>query len=216
MRRLEAARSACPALAARSASVALDLRSALAPLLSAAMAALLAGCAARPLPPWEAPLIQPPTIMPPVQASAPSLAGYLQKMRGMSGDELATEYQRLLLDGSAQARLQQALVLTAPNYALRDEVRAQQQLDELLRTDGTPPAVRDAAALAALWLEETRRADADRRKLTAKSREDEARIQVLETRVRELERRSADAEKKLEALRAIERELSSRSNGRPQ
>jgi hypothetical protein len=200
----------------RSAFKRFTLPGAFTPVLPAAIAALLAGCAARPLPPWEAPLIQPPTVMPPLQATAPSLAGYLQKMRGMSADELAIEYQRLLLDGSAQARLQQALVLTAPNYALRDEVRAQQQLDELLRTDGTPPAVRDAAALAALWLDETRRADAERRKLTTKSREDEARIQQLETRVRDLERRSVDAEKKLEALRAIERELSSRSNARPQ
>lgn len=181
-----------------------------------AMTLLLAGCAARPLPPWEAPLIRPPVVAPPVQAAAPSLAGYLQKMREMGADELATEYQRLLLDGSPRARLQQALVLTAPNHALRDEARAQQHLDELLRNDGTPPAVRDAAALAALWLDESRRADSERRRLMTKSREDEARIQLLETRVRDLERRSADAEKKLEALRAIERELSSRANARPQ
>jgi hypothetical protein len=74
--------------------------------------------------------------------------------------------------------------------------------------------VRDSAALAALWLEEARRNDVERRKLTAKSREDDARIQSLEARLRDLERRSAEAEKKLEALRAIEREMSNRANGR--
>jgi hypothetical protein len=174
---------------------------------------LLAGCAARPLPAWDAPLITPPVVQP-IQAAAPSLATYVQKMRSMSSDELATEYQRLLLDASPQARLQQALVLSAPAYAQRDEQRAQQQLDELLRTDSTPPAVRDSAALAALWLEEARRNDVERRKLTAKSREDDARIQSLEARLRDLERRSAEAEKKLEALRAIEREMSNRANGR--
>jgi hypothetical protein len=177
---------------------------------------LLAGCAARPLPPWEAPPVKAPAVQP-VQLAAPSLAAFVQKMRSMTSDELTTEYQRLMLDGSAQARLQQALVLAAPGYAQRDEQRAQQQLDDLARTDGTPAAVRDSAALASLWLEDTRRHDAERRKLTTKAREDEGRITALETRLRDLERRSAEAEKKLEALRAIERELSSRSNvGRPQ
>jgi len=61
----------------------------------------------RPLPAWDAPLITPPVVQP-IQAAAPSLATYLQKMRSMSSDELATEYQRLLLDASPQARLQQA------------------------------------------------------------------------------------------------------------
>lgn len=191
-------------------------RTPLATALAVLAALLLAGCAARPLPAWEAPLITTPAVQPPVQAAAPSLAAYLQKLRTMSNDELATEYQRLLLDGSAQARLQQALVLAAPAYALRDETRAQQLLDELARTAGTPAAVRDNAALASAWLEDSRRNDAERRKLVTKSREDEARIQLLETRTRELERRAAEAEKKLEALRAIEREMSSRSNGRTQ
>jgi hypothetical protein len=192
------------------------LRAVFRSLSLSACALLLAACAARPLPPWEAPVIKTPTVQPPVQAAAPSLAAYLQAMRGMSSDELATEYQRLLLDGSPQARLQQALVLAAPAYNMRDEQRAQQLLDELARTASTPPAVRDSAALAAQWLEDNRRNDVERRKLVTKSREDEARIQLLETRVRDLERRSVEAEKKLEALRAIEREMSSRSNGRPQ
>lgn len=183
----------------------------------AVLAVALVGCGARPLPPWEPP--QPISLPPPGPVAAPvvpssSASGYMQRVRQMNAEELMLEYNRLQLEVSPQARLQLALILAAPNFPLRDEQRAQQHLEELLRSDSTPAAVRDHAALAALWLEESRRAEAERRRAQAKAREDETRIQQLEARQRELERRAADAEKKLEALRSIERELSSRANGR--
>jgi len=169
-----------------------------------AAAVLLAGCAARPLPPWEPPRI-----------NAPAVAPLLARLPSLSADELAAETNRLLRDGSPQARLQQALLLTAPNNPLRDELRARQQLEDLAQLDSTPAGVRDGAALALLWLDEQRRGSEERRRAQSRAREDELRITTLETRLRELERRALDAEKKLEALRAIERELSGRSSRAP-
>lgn len=181
-----------------------------------AAAVLLAGCAARPLPPWEPPRINAPAVAAPVPAAAPpALAPLLARLPSLSADELAAETNRLLRDGSPQARLQQALLLTAPNNPLRDELRARQQLEDLAQLDSTPAGVRDGAALALLWLDEQRRGSEERRRAQSRAREDELRITTLETRLRELERRALDAEKKLEALRAIERELSGRSSRAP-
>ncbi|MCA3214401.1 MAG: hypothetical protein ING39_03145 [Burkholderiales bacterium] len=186
-----------------------------------AAAVLLAGCAARPLPPWEPPRINAPAVAAPVPAAAPpaaappAVAPLLARLPSLSADELAAETNRLLRDGSPQARLQQALLLTAPNNPLRDELRARQQLEDLAQLDSTPAGVRDGAALALLWLDEQRRGSEERRRAQSRAREDELRITTLETRMRELERRALDAEKKLEALRAIERELSGRSSRAP-
>ncbi|MFN8822576.1 MAG: hypothetical protein ACK5ZA_12780 [Betaproteobacteria bacterium] len=186
-----------------------------------AAAVLLAGCAARPLPPWEPPRINAPAVAAPVPAAAPpaaappAVAPLLARLPSLSADELAAETNRLLRDGSPQARLQQALLLTAPNNPLRDELRARQQLEDLAQLDSTPAGVRDGAALALLWLDEQRRGSEERRRAQSRAREDELRITTLETRLRELERRALDAEKKLEALRAIERELSGRSSRAP-
>jgi hypothetical protein len=94
-------------------------------------------------------------------------------------------------------------------------LRARQQLEDLAQLDSTPAGVRDGAALALLWLDEQRRGSEERRRAQSRAREDELRITTLETRLRELERRALDAEKKLEALRAIERELSGRSSRAP-
>lgn len=183
-----------------------------------AAAVLLAGCAARPLPPWEPPRINAPAVAvpapaaaPPALPPAPPLAPLLARLPTLSANELAAETNRLLRDGSPQARLQQALLLAAANNPLRDELRARQQLEDLAQLDSTPAGVRDGAALALLWLDEQRRGSEERRRAQSRSREDELRITTLETRLRELERRALDAEKKLEALRAIERELSGRS-----
>jgi hypothetical protein len=183
---------------------------------------LLAGCAARPLPPWEPPRISAPTVAAPVPAAPPlalppalPMAPLLARLPTLTADELAAETNRLLRDGSPQARLQQALLLTAPNNPLRDEARARQQLEDLAQLDSTPAGVRDGAALALLWLDEQRRGSEERRRAQSRAREDELRITTLETRLRELERRALDAEKKLEALRAIERELSGRSSRAP-
>lgn len=181
---------------------------------AALAAALLAGCSARPLPPWEPPAITTPNVPAPVAAPSGSMSAYVGQLRRMNGDELTTEYGKLLLEPDEGARLRQALVLASPNYPLRDEQRAQQQVDEILHNASVKQSLRDDAALVGLWLEEIRRGDDERRRAQAKSRDDEARIQQLETRAREQERRAAEAEKKLEALRSIERELSSRSNGR--
>lgn len=186
-----------------------------------AAAVLLAGCAARPLPPWEPPRINAPAVAAPLPAATPpaaappAVAPLLARLPSLSADELAAETNRLLRDGSPQARLQQALLLTAPNNPLRDELRARQQLEDLAQLDSTPAGVRDGAALALLWLDEQRRGSEERRRAQSRAREDELRITTLETRLRELERRALDAEKKLEALRAIERELSGRSSRAP-
>jgi predicted RNase H-like nuclease (RuvC/YqgF family) len=85
------------------------------------------------------------------------------------------------------------------------------------RAGDTPPALRDLAAVVALWLDEMRRAEASGRRAQTKAREDEARVALIEARLRDMEKRAQDAEKKLEALRAIERDLSGRgtANGRP-
>ena len=195
-----------------------DMKNTTRPVACALAALLLAGCSARPLPPWEPPTITPPAVRVAEAPAAPMLLGaYAQKVRSMSAEDLQAEYNKLVLDGSDKARLQAALVLAAPNFAARDEQRAQREADDIAKSTATPAALRDSAALIALWLEETRRNDQDRRRAQTKTREDEARIQLLETRLRDLERRASDAEKKLEALRAIERELSNRANGaRPQ
>jgi hypothetical protein len=183
--------------------------------------ALLAACAAPGTPPPKdgpAPAVTAatpapaPTLVPaPVPASpAPPLADYIQRVRSMSPEALSAESARLALDKAPLARLHEAIVLAAPNNVQRDEMRALTLAQAVVQDAGTPPALRDGAGLVALWLEDQRTADAAGRRAQAKARDDERRIEQLETRVRELERRAGDAEKKLEALRAIEREMSAR------
>jgi hypothetical protein len=182
---------------------------------------LLGACRTAPLPPTLPPAPPPPLPVQappqPVAAPAPSLASYVERVRTMPPEEVAAEVQRLSRQPGAWAQVQSALVLAWPQNPAREEARAQQVLDELLRLPDTPGEVRDAAVVLHLWLEELRRADGIQRRAQGKARDDELRIQQLDTRVRELERRAQDAEKKLEALRAIEREMSGRGqapNGR--
>lgn len=178
-------------------------------------ALLTAGCTTTSLdqPPPPAPLPAPVVIPPPPPPPAPPpLAEYLQKVKAMPGNELLMETQQLLLRGDERARLQAAIALALPQHPARDEARAAALADEIARSSDAP-ALRDLAAVVALWLDEQRRAESNGRRAQTKSREDEARLQLVETRLREMERRAQDAEKKLEALRAIERDLSGRAVG---
>ncbi len=194
-------------------------------LLWAAACVALTGCAAlrsEPAsttpasPPVTAPL--PPAEPKPSQPQAPlSLVDWLQKARAMPGNELMVETQKLLDSGDGRARLQAALALAQPQHPARDDARAVALADEVARAPDTAAPLREVAGLLALWLDEQRRNDVNQRRAQTRAREDEARQQLTETRLREMEKRATDAEKKLEALRAIERDLSGRGagNGRP-
>jgi chromosome segregation ATPase len=79
--------------------------------------------------------------------------------------------------------------------------------------------VREFAALYADMLAERTDTTAIIRRMEAKMRDDEKRIEGLEARVREAERRAGDAERrasetdrKLEALKQIDKALSDRQN----
>jgi hypothetical protein len=176
-------------------------------------AALLAACASPPPPPPNLPPVTPPLrVEPPPPPPAPPmpLSDYLGKVRAMPGNELLAETQKLLELGDARSRLQAAVALAQPQHPARDEGRAVALAEEVARNGEHGVALREVASLLALWLDETRRAEANQRRAQTKAREDEARLQLTEQRLREMEKRVHDAEKKLEALRAIERELSGR------
>lgn len=146
--------------------------------------------------------------------TAPSLAAYMQSVRAMNAAELTQEAQRLAQrPDDALARLQEALLLTAPAHPARDETRAAQTAEDLARSNA-PPRVRELASLMALWLADRQREqqlqDAYARRVLQKNRDDEKRINDLEARLRDTERRATEAEKKLDALQRIERELTQR------
>ncbi len=174
-------------------------------------ALLTSGCALlRPAPATVPP--PPPPAPRPVSESL-QLADYIQRVRNLPPESLAAESALLALDKAPLARLREAIVLAAPNNAARDDQRALQMAETIARDLAMPTALRDGAALVALWLDDQRAADGQLKRAMMKSRDDDRRIEQLELRVRELERRAGDAEKKLEALRAIEREMSGRGSG---
>jgi hypothetical protein len=183
-------------------------------------AALLAACST-PAPSPSVPAQSAPAVavsMPELRPEPPLLlVDDLQRLRGMPGPDLYAETQKLLASSEPRARLKAAIALAQPQNPARDEARAVALAEDVARAGDTPPALRDLAAVVALWLDEMRRAEASGRRAQTKAREDEARVALIEARLRDTEKRAQDAEKKLEALRAIERDLSGRgaANGRP-
>jgi hypothetical protein len=181
-----------------------------------ALYAAAGGCAAcaTPLPPAPAVATSPAAAAAapraPVADPGLGIAGYMQSVRAMNVTEIAAETQRLTQANTPLARLQGALLLTAPAHPARDEVRAQAIAEDVARSDA-PGTLRDAAATVALWLadqqREQQRADTVARRATQKMREDEKRIGDLEARLRDTERRAAEAEKKPDALQRIEKEM---------
>jgi hypothetical protein len=183
-------------------------------------AALLAACST-PAPSPSAPAQSAPAVAVPMPELRPEppllLVDDLQRLRGMPGPDLYAETQKLLASSEPRARLKAAIALAQPQHPARDEARAVALAEDVARAGDTPPALRDLAAVVALWLDEMRRAEASGRRAQTKAREDEARVALIEARLRDMEKRAQEAEKKLEALRAIERDLSGRgaANGRP-
>jgi hypothetical protein len=182
--------------------------------------ALMTGCST-PAPSPVAPAQPPVAVIDAVPAVRPEppllLVDDLQRLRALPGPELYAETQRLLATSEPRAQLKAASALAQPQHPARDEARAVSLAEEVARAGDAPPALRDLAAVVALWLDELRRAEASGRRAQTKAREDEARLALTEARLRDMEKRAQEAEKKLEALRAIERDLSGRGagNGRP-
>ncbi len=86
---------------------------------------------------------------------------------------------------------------------------AQQIADEVADARDATDATREAAAWFALWLAESRRHDSATRRAQA----DAKRIEQLEARMRETEKRAIEAERKLDALKQIDREMTERPSG---
>lgn len=107
------------------------------------------------------------------------------------------------------SRLRHAMAIAAPQHPQRDEALAQQIADEVAVARDATDATREAAAWFALWLGESRRNDG----ATRRAQSDAKRAEQLEARLRETEKRAIDAERKLDALKQIDREMTERPSG---
>jgi hypothetical protein len=182
--------------------------------------ALVAGCAT----PVPVPLVhKPPEFIRTVLPPAPTLwADVLRNSRTRTADALAQDTKDAIADGGAGGRLHWAMLLSAHENAVRDEIRAGTLAEEVAaRPDATTPQ-RDAAVWYAWWLDAQRQLEQQSMQSQSRSRDDQARIEALDQRIKELERRAQEgekraieAERKLEALKQIERTLNERIDRPP-
>lgn len=180
---------------------------------------ILAGCAVAPAAPMA-------SVDPNASSDAPRpplLADYARRVQSFDPSTLANEHRRLAGASSPTDVLQRALLMAAPRNPARDDAAAAALARAVERSDAAP-AVREAGAWVALWIDEQARAPAKQDRSGYQALEAERRLELMEQRLRETERRLAEAdrrgldaerraltaERKLEALRLIERELSGR------
>lgn len=135
------------------------------------------------------------------------LIAYQQRIRGLSGDELAVEYaaasQAMVRQKSDAARLRLAMLLSLPGATFRDDERAAALADEVAnrRTAATADGLRPLAALIAVHIGEQRRQEDRNQKLAQKLQEEEKRADALQ--------------QKLDGLKAIEKSMLNREPAKP-
>lgn len=139
-------------------------------------------------------------------ADAAELLAYQQRIRAMSGEELAAEYtaasQTLAKQKSDMARLRLAMLLSLPGAAFRDDGRAVALADEVAsRRNSDGGGLRPLAALIAANAGEQRRQEERTQKLAQKLQEEEKRADALQ--------------QKLDGLKAIEKNLLNREPAKP-
>jgi hypothetical protein len=139
-------------------------------------------------------------------ADTADLLAYQQRVRGLSGDELAAEYasasQALARQKTDVNRLRLALLLSLPGAAFRDDGRAASLADEVAsRKGGNEGGLRSLAALVAAS--------------AAERRQQEERSQKLAQKLQEEEKRADALQQKLDGLKAIEKNLLNREPAKP-
>ncbi len=138
-------------------------------------------------------------------ADTADLLAYQQRLRALSGDELAAEYaaasQALARQKSDPARLRLALLLSLPG-AFRDDGRALSLADEVASRKGANEG--GLRALAALLAANA-----------AERRQQEERSQKLAQKLQEEEKRADALQQKLDGLKAIEKNLLDRNPAKP-
>lgn len=177
----------------------------------AALAACLAaaGCTLPRQAPAQTVIIEPvPASAAPATATAPTagdtvaqLLQHADRVRGLQGAELAQEIARLNDPGAPADQLRLAMALSQTRQ-LYDLVRAQELLQRVL-ANPTQEA-RELHVLARLLVARY----AEQRRL-------EDQLERQNQQVRELQRRLGDTQDKLDALREIERSLTSRPPAAP-
>lgn len=131
----------------------------------------------------------------PADAAARSLVAYHERLRAMGTPELAREYLRLAEAGGPPQTLELALLL-AQRRANGDLARALTLLEPLLREDAAASPYAAPARLLHARLAEQRRLEEQLERQGQQLREQQRRIEQLTSQ--------------LEALRAIERSLTTR------
>lgn len=137
---------------------------------------------------------------------AMGLIAYQQRLRTLSGEELAAEYaaaiQALARHKSDTARLRLAMLLSLPGAAFRDDNRAVTLAEEVAnRRNADTGGLRPLAALIATNAGEQRRQEERNQKLAQKLQEEEKRADALQ--------------EKLDGLKAIEKKLLNREPAKP-
>lgn len=140
-------------------------------------------------------------------------ADYLREVLAMDAAQVQAQADELARRTSAAARLRRAMLLAAPASPERDDARALAAAAAIAQSDQTPAATRDAAALFAKWLDEQRGREEDARLARARAEADLRSMEELGTRLRDVEKRALAAERKLEALKQIDREMTDRPSG---
>lgn len=162
-------------------------------VLLLALGALLGGCAGLPAPPgWVRPGEEP---------VARTLA-YARRLHTLSDDALQREYTALSRPSARKKdvadRLRLALLLMGPDPRLRDDAKAAALLRDIAQDKAADPETKDFAVLLAQVAEERlRRAE---------------RCQALAEKGKEAQNRADALQEKLDALKAIERNIINRES----
>lgn len=132
---------------------------------------------------------------------AAQLLAYAQRLRTLSSDDLQRERDAaargLVQKKTAADRLRMALLLTGPDPRFRDDARAAALLQEVVKgKGGGSPALKNLAALLLQVAEERLR--------------QEERCQTLADKAKEEQKRADALQQKLDALKAIEKNIINR------
>lgn len=139
-------------------------------------------------------------------ADMAELLAYNQRIRALSGDELAAEYaaatQSLAKLKSDASRLRLAMLLSLPAAAFRDDGRAVALAEDVAgRKNPESNSLRPLALFIAATVNEQRR--------------QEERNQKLSQRLQEEEKRADALQQKLDGLKAIEKNILNREPTKP-
>lgn len=137
---------------------------------------------------------------------------YFEEVRDLPPDDLAREYERLkqkfFSDRSEYLRMQLALLASLPNTGIRDEQRALNLLEHFLKDSSSQSqGLRAFAIYLNSAIAEQRKLDELAKAASQKFKEEQKRTETADSRLREEQRRNGELERKLEALKAIEKSL---------